>query len=329
MRRITPWVVMLWATAALGPPALADWVDPITDPVTGNQEWRVFDDPSGQHYLSVIQTPAGAIAVRPHPGDDPNGWGSTPYVNIRQQGDRVGGQVDAVVPESSGIHLSASGPVTTVSDTNGQWTSNWTFSYEPSAQSVSGAGETLVSLYEPLAVGGTDLTVADIASNRLRNVPLVGGGTGDTGDMSLMHVTSPTWNYTWDPLVQGSSFPQDLAADLTLTMVGEYNRVDGPALGEEWIEPAYKPTITIGVEAVTPGLQMITGGYFDESQDTNPYADNVAGLAVVRHQDFAGLELELAYAYQSVPVPEPGTAILAMIGCVSILVMQSRRRCSR
>jgi hypothetical protein len=327
MRRLAPCLVVIWVAAAQGPSALADTVTYVVDPGTGNEEWRVSDDASGHHYLSVVQTPDGAVSIRPHPGDDPNGWGSTPYINVHQQGSLEGGQVDDVSSAGHGVNVSASGAVATPSGTpNGQWTSNWTLSYDRSARTASGTGQTRVELDNPLDYSGNDLTVAHIASNRLRNVPLVGGGTGNTGDMRVMNVTSPGWSYTWDPLIQGSSFPQDVAANVTLEMIGEYNRVDGDALGHGLIEPAYKPTVTVGVEAVTPGLQVITGGVFDPLEETNPFADNVAGLGVVRHGDFSGLVLDFVYDYESVAVPEPGSAALAAIGFMSVLVVRLRLR---
>ena len=62
------------------------------------------------HFMTVIDEDSGAVALRPHPGEDPNGWGSTLYPHpFLPPGDIAHGVVDAVKTIADGIRIKLSG----------------------------------------------------------------------------------------------------------------------------------------------------------------------------------------------------------------------------
>ena len=75
------------------------------------------------------------------------------------------------------------------------------FSFDPAAKKISAAGTYAVKLKDNLNEITGDLNICKITSNYLTGVPLLGGATGDTGDMSYAEVSDDFGSYGWVPQI--------------------------------------------------------------------------------------------------------------------------------
>lgn len=259
----------------------------------GNQETRLCKD--GQHFASIILTAAGALSIRPHPGKDPNGWGSSLYLQAFLSGQTVlsGASRSVEGVASTGITVKASGPVNApASATYGAWSWQMTFAYDPATRAMTTTGGAYsVSLNGLLSVPAQDLNVARIGSNYLHNVPLLNppNSTGDTGDMQEV-VVSNGLDQTWIPPANPGFYPQDLTDHMTIDVKGQYNVVDTARQGLPAITAAYKPGLTLMLTSETTGLPMIFGAAFDTAKSTDFSADNV-GVTPILLKSWTGNEM--------------------------------------
>ena len=264
-----------------------------------NNEYRLFREGrqhENKHFMSIItEDDFGKIfCIRPHPdgGSNDNAWGSTLYMQPFLPGatlrDTVVSQPiidNEADSEVNGITISASGKVCRGnSDNLGNWTFQMKFSYVNGRIESTRAGEYSITLNNQLASFG-DLNLFKLASNFLIDVPLLGGGRGNTGDMSKLEILfNDRPERIWTPS-QGTTYPQDFTNILTLNLIGNYNNVDTLAQGLGFrIEPAYKPNIRLRLKRLTSDevrTKMFLGTAFDSSQAQNFEKDNVAILPLI------------------------------------------------
>jgi hypothetical protein len=266
----------------------------------------------GQHFGSIVLTAAGALSIRPHPGRDPNGWGSSLYLQAFLSGQTVlaGASRSVEGVASTGITVKASGPVNApASATYGTWYWQMTFAYDLVARAVTTTGGTYsVSLDGLLSVPAQDLNVARIASNYLHDVPLLDppNTTGDTGDMQEV-VVSNGLDQTWIPPANPGFYPQDPADRMTIEVKGQYNVVDTASQGLPAIASAYKPGLTLAIANQAVGLPMIFGAAYDTAKSTDFSADNV-GVTPIVLRSWTGHEVTFDVVVASSALPGDATA---------------------
>jgi hypothetical protein len=250
----------------------------------GNIEHRLKRH--GHHFGSVFvdQTNRnGTWVFRPHPGVDPNGWGSSLHLQpFLPNATLTGSQVDSVTPTAgTNIVVDSSGHVANgPTGSFGTWNSSLTFTYDPVMKKVAATGSYNINLPGVLATAPSsskELNLYKLASNRLENVPLLDGTTGNTGDTSaLTHQrdggTVVPWNFV-------STFPQDIADVLIVDSIGGYYNVDTIAQGinSTGIKPAYKPGLKVTLtNTAAGGVEMIFGAIYVEKESQLFFKDNIA-----------------------------------------------------
>ena len=237
---------------------------------------------AGQHFLTVVHE-YGLVVLRPHPGRDLNGWGSSWYVQPYVMDARSAGSViEDITVYPDRIRVSVSGRVSIGAPGDyGTWAMTLDLTYDSVARRVAGAGTYHIMLDGVLANVG-DLKLHKMASNYLTDVPLLSGGRGNTGDLSEIIVTPGDGSgYHWIPV--NNHCPQDRAKKLAIEMVGQYNNVDSAAQGEPRIEPAYKPSLKVVLDDTSPeSAGMIFCGFYERGLAHAFWADNVAVHAIVR-----------------------------------------------
>jgi uncharacterized repeat protein (TIGR01451 family) len=246
-----------------------------TVPVESTVEYRFYL--GQQQFMTIVMDANNAIAIRPHPGLDVNGWGSSLYLEPFLPGATLQGTVvQSITPGSGGIDVAVSGVVSQGnSGSYGTWNGDFTFAYDPVQKEVSASGNYNISLAGELSSNTGDLNLYKLASNYLVNVPLLSGGTGNTGDISQVNVSGgPVSGFTWVPS-QGSTYPQDNRNPISIEAVGNYNQVDTAAQGYAPIAAAYKPTIKIVLSSNETGFTLIFGGGYDSTESQEFWQDNV------------------------------------------------------
>lgn len=285
-----------------------------------NIEYQFYCDAEGMespfHFGTLIVEPTdgstdavapvkGRLIFRSHPDRaDPNGWGTSWYMNPFLAGaDPDRGVVDSVVASGSGIAISASGEVSRESATEyGTWHLEGSMAYDPAEQRVFGSGDVSIHLDGTLAAAGADLNLDRLSSNFLQDVPLVGtGASGDTGDMKECVVryaaSDDPRDFIWSPPDRPEHYPQDVSRYLELEIVGALNAVDTAAQGFEPIEVARKPTV--GVTYTSATEEMIAGLRWDETQGQEYTADNIGINHLLTREHAPRTELELGFAVES------------------------------
>ncbi len=233
------------------PPAPSYKVKYVYLPVTRTYERRIFY--GEKHFMSVITDRNGAIAIRPHPGDDKNGWGSSLYPQPFLSGATLRGSAVYLYVTKTGITMKIYGLVSSgIRYSYGTWNTTMYFSFDPAAKQITGKGVYSIKLYNYLNTVSGDLNICKIASNYLTNVPLLDGTTGNTGDTKQVDVTNDLGTYTWVPWQQPGFFPQDRLLNLSINVEGQYNNVDTVAQGYAAIAPAYKPSLKVSYKLKLP-----------------------------------------------------------------------------
>ena len=240
-----------------------------------NVEQRVFY--KDQHFLSIILDINKALAIRPHPGTDKDGWGPTAYPGAFLPGATLRRSRVSVKVTKTGVSMKASGIVSYGAKKSfGTWKMAMDFSFDSLAAKILGTGTYDIKLKDFLSSNTGDLNLCKIADNRLVNVPLQGGGAGNTGDMKQADVSGDFGSFTWIPEDQPACFPtESLTSTLTINVVGNYNNIDTAAQGLAPINAAYKPSISLTYTSETSGIPMIFGAIFDTTKATDFWSDNV------------------------------------------------------
>ncbi len=239
----------------------------------------------GHHFMTLVDE-NGTFNLRPRPGCDINGWGSSWYAQPFLPGAVLAHtEIEAVIPDAQGVQVSASGGVSQgASGTYGTWGATLSFAYDPTHRIITGTGTTTIALAAPLDDTTGDLNLYRLASNYLHDVPLLSGATGDTGDMSVAEVAGDGFAFTWLPPDQPSHFPTDTTSWLSVDVRGQHNVVDTEAQGYEPIEPAFKPSLKVVLTAQQPEVEMRFGAAYDTTRGQAFWADNV-GVTPLIHRD--------------------------------------------
>ena len=234
-----------------------------------------YNESSDKHFLSIIET-GGAISIRPHPGNDTNGWGSSLYLQPFFPGAVLKNTVvNSITEKENGIQVVLSGKVSKgTKETYGNWNATLFFSFNQTNKEILGNGTYAISLAGVMSDSTGDLNLCKIASNYLTNVSLIGGGFGDTGDMRQASVMSSTV-YTWRPKEQPAFFPTETSKYLGVDVSGNYNDVDTAKQGYAPIKAAYKPNLRIVLKSQSPNTEIAFGGYYDTTKSTQFWSDNI------------------------------------------------------
>jgi cysteine-rich repeat protein/parallel beta-helix repeat protein len=239
-------------------------------------EYRVYYN--NTHFLSILN-PNGAFAIRTHPGLDPNGWGSTLYLDPFLPGATISGTtISSITANSTAVKVIVNGKVSkSTSSSYGTWSSTLVFTFNQATRTVNGKGIYSISLSGSLSNSTGDLNLYKIASNYLDDVPLLDGTVGDTGDMNYANITGTNFKAVWNPSFLPGYFPTNQMTTLTVDVVGQYNNVDTAAQGYAPIKPAYKPSIkvTLSPYSILSQAPINFGGFYDTSKSKQFWQDNV------------------------------------------------------
>jgi hypothetical protein len=226
------------------------------------QHFNLFCD--GHHFLTVINQ-VGTFNVRAHPGEDPNGWGTSVYMQPFFPGARLHSAViHKIEVTGSGILIIADGKISQGKKNSvGSWHIQITFAFEPESQIVVGSGMYKIDLPSDKEIEGFgDTNVIRIASNYLWDVPLLDGTTGNTGDMEIIEVLYDANQVLWKPSRKHPVLwdQSRSARTVTITTVGGINQFDSVRQGfDPMICPASeKPTVQVKLNALgdTPPLHV-------------------------------------------------------------------------
>lgn len=331
-RRCLPLIVAALSAASMPQGSHAAYsITEFHDAATGNIEQQLFLD--GFQWGSLITTPAQAVALRFHPGDDPNGWGITWYPSPFLAGaePRASEITALAVDGDRGVVMTIAGAVAAGgTGAYGQFNAVLALAYDAGLQEVRAMGALDIDLDSSLAAAGRDLNLGRIASNFLADVPLQGGSPGERGNTGDMHVVevrrdSGTLHERWDPAQVPAHVPGDRSKALALDVLGTVNRVDTAALGAGFqIAVAEKPSFLLALAAPAPVLSA--GFFFDVVEGRNFAADNVGVVPLVLFpgQNFTHLHVDLdARAVRPVPLP---SSLLTLLSALLPLVLRRRRR---
>lgn len=268
-------LLAIWLLASAVQPASAQTYNVATVNTNGTTEYRCFLGTN--HFLSIIDDGNGTFALRPHPGVDVNGWGSTLYLQPFLPGAVLGHTATPTFTIfSDHIAVAVGGAVSRgASATYGSWAGQLDLRFDPVTKHVTGSGSYAITLDGPLT-GLGDLNLLKIASNFLNGVPLLTCGTGDSGDMSNATVDEDVQHFVWHPPSAPAFFPQDLTDTLAIVVEGRLNQVDTLAQGHAFgIAAAYKPLLSVGLTSNQAGIDMIFGAIYDLARAQDFAADNV------------------------------------------------------
>lgn len=208
----------------------------------------------GTHHALTVLHAAGLFALRTHPGNDPNGWGTTLYLQAFFPGALLrGARIRICEPIENGIHLHADGPICRGKrGAAGTWAADLRLQYDSERRRIDGIGSyrlTLEDTVKTLALG--DLNLLKIASNHLQDVPHQDGTRGDTGDVATVAFSFDSRTVPWDlhdPVHTTFFLPDHAAhANLTCALSGELYDVDSRAQGFDAtsIARAWKPSLDL------------------------------------------------------------------------------------
>jgi hypothetical protein len=234
----------------------------------------------GAHHFMTLVDEGGTFNLRPHPGLDPNGWGSSWYAQPFLPGATLGHTaIETPAATADGIRIVASGQVSRgPSGSYGTWQAALLVSYDPSAKEVRGEGE-----YGPLSAETGDLNLFKIASNYLDDVPLLAGGIGDAGDMRQAVVAGDAgFGFNWLPPGQPEHFPADASGSLSVDVLGRFNLVDTEAMGYAPIKPAIKPSLQVALASRAPVAPITFGAIYDLAHRQDFWEDNVGITPLIR-----------------------------------------------
>jgi hypothetical protein len=247
---------------------------------------------SNEHqFMTLINSDGihdGTLILRPHPGNDKDGWGSSWYAQPFLQGaDIQYAKVDSIAPTDNGIRLKASGLISDKGSLNyGTWDLLMNFSYDPKQKLVNGSGIYSVRLIGQLNNSTGDLNLYKMATNYLHEVPLSTSPSliGETGDMSKVIVNA---GLTWDLIGDPEYYPINTFDNLSVAVIGQYNNVNVTALNPTWksINATHKPSVNVTLQNLGPkGLEMTFGAAYDISKSKDPWADNIGITPLILKQ---------------------------------------------
>jgi len=269
----------------------------------GTEYWLYFkpdNSSTPHHFLSVIASD-GSISIRPHPGDDPNGWGTSWYPQPFFPGAVLrSAKVSNPVVNQKGITLKVSGTVSNGDNKGvGKFSLDIIFAYDNNKKITSGTGNYSIKLPKSLVdLGAGDLNISKIASNFLHNVPLLSGDMGNTGDMSNVFSFTSDAIHSWDPIVNPSYFPQGESYFLFVDVQGQYNNVDTAVQGYEPIAAAYKPGVKLTYVSKNLDSRIAFGAIYDTTKSGEFWQDNV-GITPLILQNSPARKFDFSIVFES------------------------------
>ena len=249
-------------------------------------EKRVYKD--GHHFLSIL-TEDGIFALRPHTGQDVDGWGSTLYLQPQLDGATLKHTefiqcnvvTNAGVPQ---VEINASGKVSKgINDTYGNWSTLLKAIYDSTNKTMSAIGNYNIVL--PNTNISSDLYFFKLASNMMLDVPRDDGSIGDTGDASQIEYYGDGFIPSIGPIQElwfprdGSHFPNNLNNRvLSVHAWGNYNDIDTVRQHKSLkaISPAYKPGLSVLLEPINTTMNVSFGIGYAAGLSQDFAADNVA-----------------------------------------------------
>jgi len=270
-----------------------------------NVEHRLYRN--GSHFASLIATDAvldyhqtfidsdgktkyakHGLIFRPRPDVNlPDTWGLSEYLNsFLAGGDAEAGRFQNIVATKAGIFFRAAGEVIrdAVRTSAGVWSAFRNVTFDPDQYVVKSSGTHEVRLNNWAGTQSGDLNINRIASNKLVNVPLTNGGSGNTGDTHSVKIARAPADglpeETWYPENGNKYFPEKTTA-VSVDMIGMTNSVDTRRMGQQPINVVRKPGYQLLVENrdASSILTLYTG--YNESDARDPYADNIGVSALV------------------------------------------------
>ncbi|MCP4422755.1 MAG: hypothetical protein GY805_39605 [Chloroflexi bacterium] len=240
-----------------------------------NKEHRLYCD--DQHFLTLVSEDE-TFNLRPHPGIDINGWGSSWYMQPFFPGANLKHTAEPKITATDyGIQIEAEGKVSlNDNDTYGSWTVSMFFRCHPGNKQITGDGAYQITLDDSINNQG-DLNLYRIASNYLIDVPLLSGGNGNTGDMETVIYSYDGYiDNGWTPKINPPGhFPGDESDYLSVEIVGVCNEVDTAAQGYAPIQAAAKPSLKVILSSQTIGSRMRFGAFFEPDDSQKFWLDNV------------------------------------------------------
>jgi hypothetical protein len=251
-------------------------------PVDGKPaEQQCFCD--GRHFLTIVDD-RGALAIRPHPGVDVNGWGTSLYLQPFLPGAVLGHSTARTIAIKDGVRYMASGAVSQgLKATYGTWNATLDFRFDPARKQITARGEYAIALDGPLRDVG-DLNLLKIASNYLAGVPLLSGGVGNTGDMAEAVFVGDGFKAAWNPSQRAAFCPQERLSRLSITVRGADNVIDTAKLSQPSIAAAVKPDVSV---TLTPrgGKPTLTfAAMYDTTKGKDFWQDNIGITPLVLRQ---------------------------------------------
>lgn len=275
-----------------------------------NDQHRLYKD--DHHFLSVLFNNR-TFVIRAHPGQDPDGWGFSWYLNPFFPGAPLtNARIHSITSTVNSIDLVATGRVSRApASTYGNWRAGLSLNYDAGTKTVTGTGTYDIALSGAITAGTGDLNLYKLASNFLTNVPVVTGGIADTGDMTNAFVTGNFTPFTWNPKTMPGHFPGDITSFLGVDMPGCYNIVDTIAQGHSFaIKPAYKPGVDILITSTQAGLPMIFGAIFTTSRGQDFTADNIGITPVIKATSLTTFHFDVAFSSTALPDDQRGRYLL-------------------
>ncbi|MBU1005557.1 MAG: hypothetical protein KJ561_07015 [Nanoarchaeota archaeon] len=265
-------------------------------------EYRFYH--KNHHFMTVVDD-AGTFNIRPHPGVDVNGWGSSWYMQPFLPGANLSHTtIQSITDDTGGISVEAIGYVSNGSDrTYGTWNSSLYFSYDPDEKKVTGYGDYKITLAGALSDSTGDLNLYKIASNYLNQTPLLTEGIGDTGDMGYVNITGTSLNGIWIPTTPSGYFPGEQNNVLSIDVSGEHNVIDSAAQGYAYIEPAYKPSLKVVLSSLDAPITF--GGFYDVPKGKDFWEDNV-GITPLIKQPNSTLSYDFNVSFESLALEDDG-----------------------
>jgi hypothetical protein len=286
------------------PPNSEYWVSTV---VNGNNiENKIYY--RNHHFLSILQN-NGSFVLRPHPGIDVDGWGSSLYMQPFFPGATLkNSNVESITISNDGVNVITKGKVSrSTSLTYGDWNFNMKFSYKPDSREIFGNGDYSIVLSGAMNSLTSDLNLYKIASNYLDNVPLLGGGIGDTGDMEYADYLVDSSGGRWTPPLQPGHFPSESGKYISVDVSGDYYNVDTVRQGYNYIKPAYKPSLKIELSS-SSNVPINFGAIYNTAGATQFWLDNV-GITPIVKSSYTGTTYNFNSKFYSKALPGDGTAI--------------------
>ena len=271
------------------------------------EEFQFFSE---KHHFMTIVNQFGTFNLRPHPGRDINGWGSSLYLQPFLPGAVLQHSIiDTIHATDNGLYVKAYGSVSQgENSTYGKWSISMNFRFDSSHKKINGSGLYSILLDNVLCPETGDLNLFKISSNYLHNVPLVSGKKGDTGDMERVEVAGRNRTpFSWNPVEEPAYFPLDYTDSLSIYVKGQLNTMDTLKYGEDFsMAVAYKPSLKVIIENKNnPPVPMIFGAMYDTTKAERFNEDNVGITPLIL--DRSAKDLLFYVSFESETLPDDGT----------------------